>query len=81
MNNISSKPKVRKRRPLACSDCHPVVWTAQPWVVLNHSLGSQTFKTWEEAMEYARLRPIMMNGYDDYHEENVWRAKHGMELL
>lgn len=69
-----SKPKVSK-----------VGWNSETpprcWRVTNHQCGGANFSTWREAMDYALSRPVMMNGYDERHEDNVFLAKHGLEMI
>lgn len=58
----------------------------KPWMVTGHPVGAKSFRTWDEAMAYATARMYIWNashppGYDERHETNAWRAKHGLEAV
>lgn len=87
---MPDKPRVFKNRFAAIVAGHPLLalgdvqtdWS-QPWVVVG-PLGVHHFPTWREAIQFALQPSVTYNrprGYDPRHEENVWRAKHGLEMI
>lgn len=53
-NYVSSKPRVCKFTGIFYLD--------KPWVVI-HAIGTASFDTWREAMDYALGLLVQLNGY------------------